>query len=74
MHLPPCCCLKTDFCFSGKAKGSDDSDMEDGEVSDSDSESGMVKYVIPDHAAVFFSLRKWRFLSTLVLEQLVTRF
>jgi hypothetical protein len=42
MHLPPCSCLKTDFCFSGKTKGSDDSDMEDGEVSDSDSDSGMV--------------------------------
>jgi hypothetical protein len=46
MHLPPCRCLKTDFFFSGKAKGSDDSDMEDGEVSDSDSESGMVSFQI----------------------------
>jgi hypothetical protein len=74
MHLPPCCCLKSDFFFSGKTKGSDDSDMEDGEVSDSDSESGMVKYVIPDHAVVFFSLHKWGLLCTLVLEQLVTSF
>jgi hypothetical protein len=54
MHLPPCCCLKIDFCFSEKTKGSDDSDMEDGEVSDSDSESGTVP-MSSDHAIVVFS-------------------
>ncbi len=32
--------------------------MEDGEVSDSDSESGMVASVIPDHAVIFFSSNK----------------
>jgi hypothetical protein len=73
MHLPPCCCLKTDFCFSGKTKGSDDSDMEDGEVSDSDSESGTI-FMSLQIIQLYFFLNKWLFLCTLVSEQLVTRF